>query len=216
MFHMIKINLIGRKKKRRSGLPLSKTLSLKGLTQAARTPLVVGVLVLASIILTGELLYLYKLKSDINDLQRDISRLEAEKKDLENKLKSFREEERYLRTQINEVRKSIDNTKRLMEVVGVLKRYHEPFYSSLHNLYARTPSTVWFYTLSQSLDLNSIRGTLSIGSYSMDGIKRQINLLKKEDMRIRLSAIERKQNKLGVEYYTSTLELEGDVFLEGE
>jgi len=173
-----------KKEKRRLSLPDLGKLKEVHPKEFLRERALIIVPVISALIIGGELFYAYRLKGEIEELQREVSRLTVERNKLKKKADVVQAKKKALQQEINRVKGRIRYLEMSKEVILVLKDYYKPFNSALSFLYTETPSTVWYDRLSQNMSFQKIDVELSFGSYDINSIKHFFQIVKREFPRL--------------------------------
>ncbi len=212
---MIRINLV---KKEKKGLTLPDLSKIKeiNLKDLLRERAILVVPAIGVVFIIGEIIYAYKLKQEIEAIQLEINKLTMERNRLKKKAKTIMAQRKLLEKEIGVLKTRIKYLEMSKDVILVLKRYYEPFNYSLSFLYRRTPSTVWFDSLLQNMDFQSVSVELSFGSYDINSIKNFYALVKKEFPFLLPGEIKKKENKNGIIFYVSTAQVKKELIGGGE
>jgi predicted nuclease with TOPRIM domain len=207
---MIRINLL-KKERRRVALPdLSKLKEIK--VQDILKERGIFLLPLMGALIVGvEVYYVMEIRREIENLRGEIARLTLERNNLKKKADEVQAQKRKLQREINELRARIRYLEMSREIILTLKDYYVPFNESLRYLYTNVPSTVWLDNLSQTISFSDMSVELSLGSYDIDSIKHFIETAKKRYPEFIPGTVEKKENKIGIIYYTSSIKFRKDL-----
>ncbi|GEM_PF-1895871 len=213
---MIRINLI-KKEKRGISIPSISLARLRTLDvkELAKDRAILIIPAVGVLLIGAELFYAFRLKQEISSLQTEVSRLTSQRNSLKKKADVIRARRKALQNEINAVKLRIRNLQLSKDVILALKGYYEPFNGSLSYLYSYVPSTIWFNSLSQSMDFQKVNVDLSFGSYDINSIKNFFTIVKKEFPEVIPSEIKKQENKNGIMYYVSSIKIEKN-FTKGE
>ncbi len=211
---MIKINLLKKERKRITLPDLSKIREIK-VQDLLKERGIFLIPVIGAAIVAAEVYYVLQLKKEIGDLRGEIARLTVERNNLKKKADEIQAEKRKLQRKINELRSKIRYLEMSREIILTLKDYYVPFNESLRYLYTSVPSTVWLDNLSQIISFSDMNVELALGSYDIDSIKNFIETAKREYPEFIPGTVEKKENKIGIIYYTSSIKFRKDL-VKGE
>ncbi|HHJ63966.1 MAG TPA: hypothetical protein ENJ61_03575 [Aquifex aeolicus] len=206
---MIRINLFKKERKRLSLPDLSKLKEVHPKEFLKERALII-VPAIGALVIGAELFYAYRLKGEIEELQKEVSRLTVERNNLKKKADVVQAKKKALQQEINRVKGRIRYLEMSKEVILVLKGYYKPFNRALGFLYTEAPSTVWYDKLSQSMSFQKIDVELSFGSYDINSIKHFFEIVKREFPRLLPGEIKKQENKSGIIYYASTIKISKD------
>lgn len=211
---MIKINLL-KKEKRRITLPdLSKIREIK--VQDLLKERGIFLLPLIGLAVIGAEVYYYMdIRREVDNLKGEIARLTVERNNLKRKADEIQAQKRKLQKQINELKARIRYLEMSREIILTLKDYYVPFNESLRYLYTSVPSTVWLDNLSQRISFSDMDVEISLGSYDIDSIKFFIETAKRQYPEFIPGTVEKKENRIGIIYYTSSVKFRKDL-VKGE
>ncbi|WP_457601005.1 hypothetical protein [Hydrogenivirga sp.] len=214
---MIRINLI-KKEKKGFALPSVSLAKLKeyDIKELAKDKAVLIVPAVGVILLAGELFYAFQLKQEVESLQREVNSLNAQRNKLKKRADIVQARKRALQNEISNVKRRIRQLELGKDIIIVLKGYYEPFNESLSYLYSYVPSTVWFNSLSQSMDFQRVNVELSFGSYDINSIKNFFTIVKREFPQLTPNEIKKQENKSGIIYYVSSIKFRKDFVSGGE
>jgi len=211
---MIRINLL---KKERRGIRLPNLSRLREIkVQDILKERGIFLLPLIGVLaVVTEVYYVMELRKEIDSLKGEIARLTVERNNLKRKADEIQAQKRKLQRQINELKARIRYLETSKEIILTLKSYYVPFNESLGYLYTSVPSTVWLDNLSQRMSFSDMDVELSLGSYDIDSIKHFIETAKKQYPEFIPGTVEKKENKIGIIYYTSSIKFRKDL-VKGE
>lgn len=207
---MIKINFLKKERKKFTLPDFSKLKEVKFKDFIKERALIIAPLIV-SLLIVGELLYVYKIRKEIGELRKEVSRLTMERNTLKKKADAITAQKKALQQEINKVKHRIRRLEMSKDILLVLKGYYQPFNGSLNFLYTKAPSTVWYDKLSQNIDFQKIDVELSFGSYDIDSIKHFFSSIKEKFPRLLPGEIEKKENRNGIIYYVSTVKIGKDI-----
>ncbi|MDQ7083151.1 MAG: hypothetical protein Q9N34_09565 [Aquificota bacterium] len=138
-----------------------------------------------------------------------------ERNNLKRKADEIQAQKRRLQKRINELKARIRYLETSREIILTLKSYYVPFNESFRYLSTNVPSTVWLDNLSQRMSFSDMDVELSLGSYDIDSIKHFIETAKKRYAEFIPGTVEKKENKIGIIYYTSSIKFRKDL-VKGE
>ncbi len=203
---MIRINLLKKERKRLSLPDLSRLKEIHP-RELLRERALIIVPAIGALVIAGELIYAYKIKSEIKKLEEEISRLTAERNTLKRKADVIQAKKKALQQEINRVKGRIRYLEMSREVILVLKGYYQPFNQALDFLYTEVPSTVWYDKLSQNMSWQKIDVELSFGSYDINSIKHFFRIVKREFPQLLPGEIRKQESRSGVIFYASSIKI---------
>jgi hypothetical protein len=204
---MIKINLLKEKKAKKT-LPqptfaFLKEVNISDLLKLDKAQYYLSVLLWIGVLGMGVLYW--KTSKEIREIKREIDQLQAEKNRLEGIAKRISEEKKEIESEISALKTEMDAIERSKDILIGLKAFYEPFNDSFVSFSSSVPSVSWTITyrkLKTEFDLSSF-DYASIGSYA--------NSLKKNNVEVFISGIERKTTPNGYEYYSTKLVAEKSI-----
>ncbi len=207
---MIRINLL-KKERRRVTLPdLSRLREIK-VRDLLKERGIFLIPVLGAVLVAGEIYYVAKLREEIDRLKGEVAKLTAERDALKKKAQEIQKEKNRLQKRISELRARINYLEMSRDVILTLRSYYVPFNESLRYLYLNVPSTVWLDNLSQSITFSDMNVEISFGSYDIDSIKSFIETAKRQYPEFTPGTVEKRENKIGIIYYTSSVKFRKDL-----
>lgn len=212
---MIKINLLKEKKAKKT-LSQPTFLSLKEIRVGDLLKLDKAQYYLSALLWIGVLgmgvLY-WKTSKEITEIKREIDQLQAEKNRLEGMAKRISEEKKEIESEISALRTEMDMIERSKDILIGLKAFYEPFNNSFVSFSNSVPSVSWTLTYSQSLDIENrkLKTEFDLSSFDYASIGSYANSLKKNNVEVFISSIERKTTPNGYEYYSTRLVAEKSI-----
>jgi hypothetical protein len=212
---MIKINLLKEKKTKKT-LPQPTFASLKevkvnDLLKLDKAQYYLSVLLWIGVLGMGG--WYLKTSKEITQIKREIDQLQAEKNRLEGIAKRISEEKKEIESEISALKTEIDMIERSKDILIGLKALYEPFNNSFVSFSSSVPSVSWTITYSQSLDIENrkLKTEFDLSSFDYASIGSYANSLKKNNVEVFISGIERKTTPNGYEYYSTKLVAEKSV-----
>jgi hypothetical protein len=206
---MIKINLLKEKKTKKT-LPQPTFASLKevnisDLLKLDKAQYYLSVLLWIGVLGMGG--WYWKTSKEITQIKREIDQLQAEKNRLEVMAKRISEEKKKIESEISALRAEMDMIERSKDILIGLKAFYEPFNNSFVSFSNSVPSVSWTLTYSQSLDIENrkLKTEFDLSSFDYASIGSYANSLKKNNVEVFISGIERKTTPNGYEYYSTKL-----------
>ncbi len=206
---MIKINLL-KEKKAKKNLPQPTSGSLKEIRVGDLLKLDKAQYYLSVLLWIGGLgmgvLY-WKTSKEITEIKREIDQLQAEKNRLEGISKRVSEEKKEIESEISTLKAEMDAIERSKDILIGLKAFYEPFNNNFVSFSSSIPSVSWTLTYSQSLDIENrkLKTEFDLSSFDYASIGSYANSLKKNNVEVFISNIERKTTPNGYEYYSTIL-----------
>jgi hypothetical protein len=212
---MIKINLLKEKKTKKT-LPQPTFASLKevnisDLLKPDKAQYYLSVLLWIGVLGMGVLYW--KTSKEITEIKREIDQLQAEKNRLEGINKRISDEKKEIESEMSALRAEMDAIERSKDILIGLKAFYEPFNNSFVSFSSSVPSVSWTITYSQSLDIENrkLKTEFDLSSFDYASIGSYANSLKKNNVEVFISSIERKTTPNGYEYYSTKLVAEKSV-----
>jgi hypothetical protein len=212
---MIKINLL-KEKKAKKALPQSTLVSLKeirvgDLLKLDKTQYYLSALLWIGVLGMGVLYW--KTSKEITETKLEIDQLQAEKNRLEVMAKRISEEKKKIESEMSALRAEMDMIERSKDILIGLKAFYEPFNNSFVSFSSSVPSVSWTLTYSQSLDIENrkLKTEFDLSSFDYASIGSYANSLKKNNVEVFISGIERKTTPNGYEYYSTKLVAEKSI-----
>jgi hypothetical protein len=212
---MIKINLLKEKKAKKT-LPQPTFASLKevnisDLLKLDRAQYYLSVLLWIGVLGMGG--WYWKISKEITEIKREIDQLQAEKNRLEGIAKRISEEKKEIESEMSALRAEMDMIERSKDILIGLKAFYEPFNNSFVSFSSSVPSVSWTLNYSQSLDIENrkLKTEFDLSSFDYASIGSYANSLKKNNVEVFISSIERKTTPNGYEYYSTKLVAEKSV-----
>jgi hypothetical protein len=212
---MIKINLLKEKKAKKT-LPQLTSASLKevnisDLLKLDKAQYYLSVLLWIGVLGMG--VWYWKTSKEITEIKREIDQLQAEKNRLEGIAKRISEEKKEIESEISTLKTEMDAIERSKDILIGLKAFYEPFNNSFVSFSNSVPSVSWTLTYSQSLDIENrkLKTEFDLSSFDYASIGSYANSLKKNNVEVFISSIERKTTPNGYEYYSTKLVAEKSV-----
>ena len=212
---MIKINLL-KEKKAKKALPQPTLVSLKeirvgDLLKLDKTQYYLSALLWIGVLGMGVLYW--KTSKEITEIRREIDQLQAEKNRLEVMAKRISEEKKKIESEMSALRAEMDMIERSKDILIGLKAFYEPFNNSFVSFSNSVPSVSWTLTYSQSLDIENrkLKTEFDLSSFDYASIGSYANSLKKNNVEVFISGIERKTTPNGYEYYSTKLVAEKSI-----
>jgi len=212
---MIKINLLKEKKTKKT-LPQPTFASLKevkinDLLKLDKAQYYLSVLLWIGVLGMGG--WYWKTSKEITETKREIDQLQAEKNRLEGIAKRISEEKKEIESEMSALRAEMDAIERSKDILIGLKAFYEPFNNSFVSFSSSIPSVSWTLTYSQSLDIENrkLKTEFDLSSFDYASIGSYANSLKKNNVEVFISSIERKTTPNGYEYYSTKLVAEKSV-----
>jgi hypothetical protein len=212
---MIKINLIKEKKTKKT-LPQPTFASLKevkvdDLLKLDKAHYYLSVLLWIGVLGMGG--WYWKTSKEITQIKREIDQLQAEKNRLEGIAKRISEEKKEIESEMSALKTEMDAIERSKDILIGLKAFYEPFNDSFVSFSSSVPSVSWTITYSQSLDIENrkLKTEFDLSSFDYASIGSYVNSLKKNNVEVFISGIERKTTPNGYEYYSTKLVAEKSV-----
>jgi hypothetical protein len=212
---MIKINLL-KEKKAKKALPQPTLVSLKeirvgDLLKLDKTQYYLSALLWIGVLGMGVLYW--KTSKEITETKLEIDQLQAEKNRLEVMAKRISEEKKKIESEMSALRAEMDMIERSKDILIGLKAFYEPFNDSFVSFSSSVPSVSWTITYSQSLDIENrkLKTEFDLSSFDYASIGSYANSLKKNNVEVFISGIERKTTPNGYEYYSTKLVAEKSV-----
>jgi len=212
---MIKINLLKEKKTKKT-LPQPTFASLKevkinDLLKLDKAQYYLSVLLWIGVLGMGG--WYWKTSKEITETKREIDQLQAEKNRLEGIAKRISEEKKEIESEMSALRAEMDAIERSKDILIGLKAFYEPFNNSFISFSSSIPSVSWTLTYSQSLDIENrkLKTEFDLSSFDYASIGSYANSLKKNNVEVFISSIERKTTPNGYEYYSTKLVAEKSV-----
>jgi hypothetical protein len=133
--------------------------------------------------------------------------LQVEKSRLEGLAKRISEEKKEIESEISALKAEMDAIERSKDILIGLKSLYEPFNNSFISFSSSVPSVSWMFTYSQSLDMENrkLKTEFDISSFDYASISSYANSLRKKNVEVFISGIERKVTPNGYEYYSTKL-----------
>jgi hypothetical protein len=212
---MIKINLLKEKKTKKPSLqPTSvslKEIRVGDLLKLDRAQYYLSVLLWIGVLGMGVLYW--KTSKEITETKLEIDQLQAEKNRLEVMAKRISEEKKKIESEMSALRAEMDMIERSKDILIGLKAFYEPFNNSFVSFSSSVPSVSWTLTYSQSLDIENrkLKTEFDLSSFDYASIGSYANSLKKNNVEVFISSIERKITPNGYEYYSIKLVAEKSV-----
>jgi len=212
---MIKINLF-KEKKAKKALPQPTFASLKeirvgDLLKLDRAQYYLSVLLWIGVLGMGG--WYWKISKEITEMKREMDQLQAEKTRLEGIAKRISEEKKEIESEMSALRAEMDAIERSKDILIGLKAFYEPFNDSFVSFSNSVPSVSWTLTYSQSLDIENrkLKTEFDLSSFDYASIGSYANSLKKKNVEVFISGIEKKVTPNGYEYYSTKLVAEKSV-----
>jgi hypothetical protein len=212
---MIKINLLKEKKTKKT-LPQPTFASLKevnisDLLKLDKAQYYLSVLLWIGVLGMG--VWYLKISKEITQIKREIDQLQAEKNRLEGIAKRISEEKKKIESEISTLKAEMDMIERSKDILIGLKAFYEPFNDSFVSFSSSVPSVSWTLTYSQSLDIENrkLKTEFDLSSFDYASIGSYANSLKKNNVEVFISGIERKTTPNGYEYYSTKLVAEKSI-----
>jgi len=212
---MIKINLLKEKKAKKT-LPQPTFASLKevnisDLLKLDRAQYYLSVLLWIGVLGMGG--WYWKISKEITEIKREIDQLQAEKNRLEGMAKRISEEKRQIESEMSALRAEMDAIERSKDILIGLKAFYEPFNNSFVSFSNSVPSVSWTLNYSQSLDIENrkLKTEFDLFSFDYASIGSYANSLKKKNVEVFISGIEKKVTPNGYEYYSTKLVAEKSI-----
>ncbi|MGB9873906.1 MAG: hypothetical protein ACPLRS_02945, partial [Hydrogenobacter sp.] len=166
---MIKINLVEKKEREelkptveipKMGIPIKKEQAIYYLAP---------ILWLSFVVV---LLYYLKIRSDVENLKKQLDQLNAQKVQLQVKAKKFAEEKKLIENSIKDLENKIKDIDKSKDIIVGLKSYYAPFNNTLFFHVKSVPSVSWISSYKESLDINTllIKAELELQSLDYYGI----------------------------------------------
>jgi hypothetical protein len=212
---MIKINLLKEKKAKKPSLQPTlvslKEIRVGDLLKLDKTQYYLSALLWIGVLGMGG--WYLKTSKEITEIKREIDQLQAEKNRLEVMAKRISEEKKKIESEISALRAEADTIDRSKDILIGLKAFYEPFNDSFVSFSNSVPSVSWTLTYSQSLDIEHRKLKTEFDLYSFDyaSIGSYANSLKKKNVEVFISGIERKTTPNGYEYYSTKLVAEKSI-----
>jgi len=212
---MIKINLLKEKKAKKT-LPQPTFASLKevnisDLLKLDRAQYYLSVLLWIGVLGMGG--WYWKISKEITEIKREIDQLQVEKNRLEGIAKRISEEKKEIESEISALKTEMDAIERSKDILIGLKSLYKPFNNSFVSFSSSVPSVSWMFTYSQSLDIENgkLKTEFDLSSFDYASIGSYANSLKKNNVEVFISGIERKTTPNGYEYYSTKLVAEKSI-----
>ncbi len=212
---MIKINLLKEKKTKKT-LPQATSVSLKDirvgdLLKLDKAQYYLSVLLWIGVLGMGVLYW--KTSKEITEIKREIDQLQAEKNRLEGIAKRISEEKKEIESEISTLKAEMDMIERSKDILIGLKAFYEPFNNSFVSFSNSVPSVSWTLNYSQSLDIENrkLKTEFDLFSFDYASIGSYVNSLKKNNVEVFISGIERKTTPNGYEYYSTKFVAEKNI-----
>lgn len=212
---MIRINLLKEKKAKKT-LSQPTFLSLKeirvgDLLKLDKAQYYLSVLLWIGVLGMGALYW--KTSKEITETKLEIDQLQAGKNRLEGIARRISEEKKEIESEISALRAEMDMIERSKDILIGLKAFYEPFNNSFVSFSSSVPSVSWTLTYSQSLDIENrkLKTELDLSSFDYASIGSYANSLKKNNVEVFISSIERKTTPNGYEYYSTKLVAEKSI-----
>jgi hypothetical protein len=212
---MIKINLLKEKKAKKT-LPqptfaFLKEVNISDLLKLDKAQYYLSVLLWIGVLGMGVLYW--KTSKEIREIKREIDQLQAEKNRLEGIAKRISEEKKEIESEISALKTEMDAIERSKDILIGLKAFYEPFNDSFVSFSSSVPSVSWTITYSQSLDIENrkLKTEFDLSSFDYASIGSYANSLKKNNVEVFISGIERKTTPNGYEYYSTKLVAEKSI-----
>jgi len=212
---MIKINLLKEKKAKKT-LPQPAFASLKevnisDLLKLDRAQYYLSVLLWIGVLGMGG--WYWKISKEITEIKREIDQLQAEKNRLEGIANRISEEKKEIESEVSALRAEMDMIERSKDILIGLKAFYEPFNNSFVSFSNSVPSVSWTLNYSQSLDIENrkLKTEFDLFSFDYASIGSYANSLKKNNVEVFISNIERKTTPNGYEYYSTILVAEKSI-----
>jgi len=212
---MIKINLLKEKKTKKT-LPQPTFASLKevkvdDLLKLDKAQYYLSVLLWIGVLGMGG--WYWKTSKEITQIKREIDQLQAEKNRLEGIAKRISEEKKEIESEMSALKTEMDAIERSKDILIGLKAFYEPFNDSFFSFSNSVPSVSWTITYSQSLDIENrkLKTEFDLSSFDYASIGSYANSLKKNNVEVFISGIERKTTPNGYEYYSTKLVAEKSI-----
>ena len=206
---MIKINLLKEKKTKKT-LPqptfaFLKEVKVDDLLKLDKAQYYLSVLLWIGVLGMGG--WYWKISKEITQIKREIDQLQAEKNRLEGIAKRISEEKKEIESEMSALRAEMDAIERSKDILIGLKAFYEPFNDSFVSFSSSVPSISWTLTYSQSLDIENrkLKTEFDLSSFDYASIGAYANSLKKNNVEVFISGIERKTTPNGYEYYSTKL-----------
>ncbi len=212
---MIKINLLKQKKAKKT-LPQPTFASLKEVKVSDLLKLDKAQYYLSALLWIGVLGmggWYSKISKEITQIKLEIDQLQVEKNRLEGIAKRISEEKKEIESEISALKTEMDAIERSKDILIGLKSLYEPFNNSFVSFSSSIPSVSWTITYSQSLDIENrkLKTEFDLSSFDYASIASYANSLKKNNVEVFISSIERKTTPNGYEYYSTKLVAEKSV-----
>jgi hypothetical protein len=212
---MIKINLLNEKKaKKTSPQPTFaslKEVKVSDLLKLDKAQYYLSVLLWIGVLGMGVLYW--KISKEITQIKLEIDQLQVEKNRLEAMAKRVSEEKKEIESEISALRAEMDAIERSKDILIGLKLLYEPFNDSFVSFSSSIPSVSWTITYSQSLDIDNrkLKTEFDLSSFDYASIGSYADRLKKNNVEVFISSIERKTTPNGYEYYSTKLVAEKSI-----
>ncbi len=200
---MIKINLL-KEEKKGGGLTLPSFKEFKA-EDIIKEGAVKALMVISGIVILGEIGYIVFLKKTVGELERERNILAQERNQWKAKAQKFMSERRSLESEIAKIKARIDYLEKSKKVIITMKKYYNPFNSSIEYIYTKTPATVWLSSFVQNQSFSDIRVSINFSAYDINTIDRYFVIINDRFSTPLIRNIERKLNKHGITYYVSSI-----------
>ncbi len=209
---MIKINLI-RGKHRELSLGVGKFKDLIS-TDSFRERSIYLIPVVGLTLVVGELAYLFKLKADVSSLEKEVQELRVKNMQLKKKFDKFALKKRELQNRIRFYTEKINYLDSVKEAILYLNSYHREFNKNVIHIHRIAPDTIWFRKFAQYTDFDKVSVTIDLNSYDIRSISRFMERMGKEFDSVSIGEIKRGVNKVGIAYYTVSIEANRSLAVE--
>jgi len=212
---MIKINLLKEKKAKKT-LPQSTAVPLKeirvgDLLKPDKAQYYLSILLWICVLGMG--VWYWKISKELTQIKLEIDQLQVERNRLEGMAKRISEEKKGIESEISALKTEMDAIERSKDILIGLKSLYEPFNNSFISFSSSVSSVSWMFTYSQSLDIENrkLKTEFDLSSFDYASISSYANSLRKKNVEVFISVIERKVTPNGYEYYSTKLVAEKSI-----